>query len=1212
MSATSFFKSLAGEALDFFDFVGQALGNDRTRRDLVRDLGGDPAANAPVTPFAQDRLDSIRAYRDNADSSAEAALGVLQDIGVLIGAIAANYAAWRTSWRHGAQDTAHALFELLATNYARLRFPRTFLILQAFSFAEEVTTLDAPGSNSGVYGSNSGVHLWQAIKAAGLFLWHPGRIFEELDPEGTGSRGFDFAVRMLAVGLVLLDVGVGTKKVQLLKDISDAVDVLYGWDGPGVDVDSPQRPRGADLISERMATLVMQNTTGDPSAEVQGIENLKLTLTAVPRAHGGAGIFVSVGGKFERLVPLSDNWQLSAKLEGDSTISALLSLSPRFLRPDGHSALRIGLISRAAPDGGPSFALPHRTGSRIEIGRISFGTTFASNKVELALRISDGALVLDAEDNDGFIGSILAGIPLRLPFSIGLGVSTERGLFFEGAVPPFFSRPGPAQALAARAAAPSDPALPELPPLASPGTLGGPSIEGVLPLALSLGPVTINHITLRLTRAPTDKPLRDTTRFAVEALTSFSVRLGPVFARVEKLGISLAIDGGKPPEQSNLGVVDLDLGLSGPEGIAVAVDAKGVVTGGGFLYHDRAQGLYAGVMELTVRDRITVKAFGLVGTRLPDGSKGYSLIVFITVEGFRPIPLGMQCTLQGFGGMIAINRTFNEEAMREGLRNNTLATLLFPRDPVHNAPEIIRNLNIVFPAASGSYMLGFLAKIGWFSPTLVLLELGLILEWGNRLRLIVLGRLSAMLPSRENDLVRINMDALGVIDFTEGTAAIDAVLVDSRLAHKFPLTGAMALRARWTTGPGAGFALAIGGFNPHFAPPAGMPKLDRVAIALSSGDNPRLTCEAYFAITSNTIQFGAHAELYAAAFGFNVQGDVGFDVLIQLAPFHFLAEFHASLQLKRGSRSLFKVSLAGALEGPRPLRVSGKASFEIFWCDFSIRFDKTLVSGEKPPLPPAVNVLDELKRALANRDNWSTQLALNRQHGVSLRKLAPGTNVVLDPLGNLLVKQQVVPLNTARDIDTFGGAPVAGARRFAVRATLNGAPQQGGFVKEGFAPAQLFSMSDDEKIASPSFEDMDAGLMFGSDAVVFTPAQAVPAPLEYETIVLDEPAPENAPSPQRYPLTQERLLQHARFGAVAKAPIRNLGQGRFRNADAPQVAMLRTPNWVIASVDDGKTIAPQSQAGATYSAKLATMQQLNQQSGGARRWQLVPEHEVPA
>ena len=100
-------------------------------------------------------------------------------------------------------------------------------------------------------------------------------------------------------------------------------------------------------------------------------------------------------------------------------------------------------------------------------------------------------------------------------------------------------------------------------------------------------------------------------------------------------------------------------------------------------------------------------------------------------------------------------------------------------------------------------------------------------------------------------------------------------------------------------------------------------------------------CQAYFAITSNTVQFGADVSVYAAAYGFAIVGDAGFDVLIRLLPFHFLAEVHASVQLKHGSHNLFKISLDGSLEGPLPLRISAKASFEILWCDFSIPINFT-------------------------------------------------------------------------------------------------------------------------------------------------------------------------------------------------------------------------------------------------------------------------------
>ena len=375
-------------------------------------------------------------------------------------------------------------------------------------------------------------------------------------------------------------------------------------------------------------------------------------------------------------------------------------------------------------------------------------------------------------------------------------------------------------------------------------------------------------------------------------------------------------------------------------------------------------------------------------------------------------------------------------------------------------------------------------RIGWFTPTLVLLDLALILEFGTRKRLLVLGRISALLPSPDNDLVRLILDSMGVIDFDQGTAAIDAVLVDSRLAHKFALTGAMALRANWGSGPGSTFVLAIGGLHPQFPPPADLPKLERIAIALSSGNNPRLTCEAYFAITANTVQFGAHAQLYAAAYGFSVEGDIGFDVLIQIAPLHFIADFHAKVQLKHGSSNLFKVSVDGELEGPRPLRVSGKASFEIFWCDFTVRFDKTLVDGEAPPLPPAVDLLPRLTQALSSATSWSVQAGARRAW--HCKPCRPASTLVLDPLGRLLVKQQVAPLNTARDIDIYGGAPVAGARRFQLAATLQGQAQGVAAVRAQFAPAQFFELSDDEKLAAPSFEEMDAGIVIGQPRIAST------------------------------------------------------------------------------------------------------------------------------
>jgi len=126
---------------------------------------------------------------------------------------------------------------------------------------------------------------------------------------------------------------------------------------------------------------------------------------------------------------------------------------------------------------------------------------------------------------------------------------------------------------------------------------------------------------------------------------------------------------------------------------------------------------------------------------------------------------------------VGIHRTFDLNVIRSGLRSDSLATLLFPRDPVANAPALLQALAASFPARQGSYLFGLLARITWLTPTVVQADLAVILELGQRSRLLVLGRVSAMLPSHDNDLIRLILDADGVLDFNAKTFDADAVLV---------------------------------------------------------------------------------------------------------------------------------------------------------------------------------------------------------------------------------------------------------------------------------------------------------------------------------------------------------------------------------------------------------------------------------------------------
>src|SRR6185503_917204 len=174
-------------------------------------------------------------------------------------------------------------------------------------------------------------------------------------------------------------------------------------------------------------------------------------------------------------------------------------------------------------------------------------------------------------------------------------------------------------------------------------------------------------------------------------------------------------------------------------------------------------------------------------------------------------------------------------------------------------------------------------------------------------------------------------------------------------------------------------------------------------------------------------QFGARASLYAEAIGFSLPGEIGYDVLISWVPLHFLAEFQGMVQLKRGSHSLFKLELKGTLEGPQPLRLSGKVTFEIFWISFTVRVDATLADGPAALGLAAVSVVDLLTAAVSEASNWRTQLTPGVAHGVALRSVTSQTGaqpgLVLDPLGQMVLEQQVVPLNLTRDVDTYGGAP---------------------------------------------------------------------------------------------------------------------------------------------------------------------------------------------
>jgi hypothetical protein len=366
-------------------------------------------------------------------------------------------------------------------------------------------------------------------------------------------------------------------------------------------------------------------------------------------------------------------------------------------------------------------------------------------------------------------------------------------------------------------------------------------------------------------------------------------------------------------------------------------------------------------------------------------------------------------------------------------------------------------------------------KIGWGSPTIITIDMGLVIEVPSPVRLAILGVIKAKLPDEEASVLRLQVNFLGDINFEQKQLSFDASLYDSKLLA-FTLTGDMAIRLYW--GEDANFLMTVGGFHPAYQPPPmNLPDIRRLTLALLDGDNPRLRLESYYAVTSNTVQFGAKAELYAAAWKINVYGFISFDVLFQFSPFRFIAYVSAMLALRYGNSSFASIKLAFTLEGPTPWKAKGTASFKICWFfTLKVRFNKSFGENKNTNLP-AVEVLPALLEAFNNKDNWNGELPGRRNQLVSFKEteLLLPEEILAHPVGILVISQKLVPLNIT--IQKFGYQKPVDAKEFRIEnVLLESNSTQPAIAKEDFAPAQFFEYKDEEKLSLPSFKTFDSGI----------------------------------------------------------------------------------------------------------------------------------------
>lgn len=710
-------------------------------------------------------------------------------------------------------------------------------------------------------------------------------------------------------------------------------------------------------------------------------------------------------------------------------------------------------------------------------------------------QLDESQLVISAADADSFITQIL---PSDLSIGLDLAVSWREG-----------------QGLRLHRAA----------------AAGG--LEVTVPVDLDAVILKVTELWMKLAI------VGDTTH--LHAAVSGRADLGPLHLTVTRVGM-----------EARFRPTGNEVVFRAPDGAGLSLDV-GVVAGGGYLAHDEQLGQYSGAVALQFAS-VGLKAVGVITTKNPDGTPGFSLLIIISAE-FTPIQLGFGFTLTGVGGLLGLNRTADVAALRSGVRDGTLGSILFPTDLVENAPKIVSDLVRVFPQAEGRFLVGPMAKIGWGTPTLVSVTLGIVLDLPSPIRLIVLGRVNVALPTPDEAVVQLNLDLLGVLDFDRKELSFDASLYDSRIAA-FDVTGDMALRASWGESPM--FALSAGGFHPRFTPPPGFPVLRRLAISLATGDNPRIRLESYLALTSNTAQFGARLELYAQACGFTIEGWLAFDALLQFDPFGFEVEISGGVALKSGQCTLLAVQVELYLSGPKPWHARGSATAVLAGIAIPVAFDVTVGQPGLPPAAEPIEVAELLEVALRDPRSWSAQLPASPSDNVySLRSLdLPADVLVIHPLGSLSFTQRVVPLSTT--IERYGTAPIMGDYRFEVYVRVGDhQPVVAQVLEEQFAPGQFFALSDDDRLRQPAFQARPAGQRLERTGSGRDHWLVRAAALDYEQKVIDDS--EVADDPLLLPrtlvavATARPLLMKHLDAAISSSPVargtsRATGRHRFSGA----------------------------------------------------------------
>jgi hypothetical protein len=568
---------------------------------------------------------------------------------------------------------------------------------------------------------------------------------------------------------------------------------------------------------------------------------------------------------------------------------------------------------------------------------------------------------------------------------------------------------------------------------------------------------------------------------SLDLFVSAGLELPGLKLAVEKItlstGLSLALDA-----QGHLRLVAAPLTVAGPEGASAELDLP-AFSGGGYLHHQGDE--WSGALEASIGP-ISVSGFGVLTT------DEFSLLLLLAAEFNPAIQLSFGFTLIGVGGLVGINRRPDTDAIQAAVRSGDLSKLLFPRDPVADAPRLLPVLKSVFPQSDGGIIVGPMLKLGWGTPTLCAATIGVLISNEG---VIIVGRIAITLPFEDAALIRLEALVLGLINSDGLTIA--ASLANSQIVG-LPIEGDIGLRVRGGSDPL--FAFSAGGFHPLFTPPQGMAGMKRLGTEISPGPMLRARLGAYLAVTSNSVQFGAEVELTAGIAGFGLQGDFRFDALIVFDPFGFMADLHAHVSVECADFSVCSISLDGHLSGPTPWRISGHASISILFWDIDVDIPElTWGADNPPPLPPGRPPGPVLAAQLADPASW-TAVSRDLPATVRLGNGAAQDTAAIHPLSDLAFRQSAVPLDL--ELQRMDGRPLPTPVTLSV--AVDGVPGALSFTRAPFPPSQFREMDDQSKLSSSGYASFDAGFDVGKTSPLVAPGAVGRDATTPETSVLGD------------------------------------------------------------------------------------------------------------